>query len=55
MEKEQALENTIDDDIKPRLTLGNLIMLELCEKVGVSKERVAELRYAVMNNVIVKE
>jgi len=50
MAKEKELEDILEQGIKPKLQLGNLIMLELCEKVGVPKDRLEEFRKAIYND-----
>ena len=54
MAKEKELENILQKEIKPRLTVGNLIMLELCERAGVPKEKLEEFRRAIFNNTTVR-
>jgi len=50
MAKEEELEHILEKSIKPKLQLGNLIMLELCERAGVPKEKVEEFRKAIFND-----
>lgn len=50
MSKEKELETILEKEIKPRLQVGNLIMLELCQKIGVPKEKLEELRQAIFND-----
>jgi len=50
-DKEAAVDSELKNEIRPRLLLGNLLMLELCDKAGIPKERVQQLKDAVAPNL----
>lgn len=47
MAMEKKLEREILEQIKPRLILGNLIMAELADKVGIDPQKIKQFENAV--------